>query len=155
LDASDWCTTFEIKINDPQGVLIERVIEKLKEEGEDYDIEDIIKETKDDERTPQSIKDSVENRFLSAKKWGIFDKEGTPFNKLVAGGQVTILDVSCYTTIPGATGIRALVIGLVAEKLFIQRMIQRKKEEYSSIRSATHFLGDKEVEGSQEEPWFG
>ncbi|MFH2028095.1 MAG: DUF87 domain-containing protein [Nanoarchaeota archaeon] len=152
LDPIDWCTTFDIKISDPQGVLIERTVEKLKDLGNNYSVRDIIKEVQNDDRAEQPIKDGVENRFLSAEGWGIFDIEGTPFHQLVAGGQVTILDVSCYATIPGASGIRALVIGLVAEKLFIERMIARKKEEYGAIHAATHFLSEKELESKKDEP---
>jgi len=137
LDASDWCTTFEIKINEPQGVLIERAIQSLKEEGDDFDIDQIIEKIKGDEKSEQHVRDAIENRFLSAKEWGLFSKEGTPLNDLVRGGQVTVLDVSCYATIPGAAGIRALVIGLVAEKLFIQRMIARRAEEFDTIKELT------------------
>jgi len=150
LDAADWCTTFGIKLNEPQGVLIERLLESM--EGKEYSIHEVISELQKDLKADPFVKDAVENRFLAAEGWGIFDKEGTPFHKLVSGGQVTVLDVSCYTTIPGAVGIRALVIGLVAEKLFIERMIARKKEEYASIHASTHFLGDKESDDTKEEP---
>ena len=62
-----------------------------------------------------------------------------------------MLDVGCYATIPGTQGLRALVIGLVAEKLFVQRMIARKNEELKSIKETTHFMGEK-AEIKQEEP---
>ncbi|MFH1642654.1 MAG: DUF87 domain-containing protein [Nanoarchaeota archaeon] len=152
LDPSDWCTTFGLNITDPQGVLIERAIENLKSKNKEYNLKDITDEIQNDNRSEQTVKDSVENRFFAAEGWGIFDVDGTPLNKLVSGGQVTILDVSCYATIPGASGIRALVIGLVAEKLFIQRMIARKKEEYGAIHSATHFLGDSDSNSKKDEP---
>ena len=140
LDASDWCMTFEISLNDPAGVFIERIISHMKEDNRDYDIGEIISNIRADNKADPHIKEAVENRFLSAKSWGLFSKEGTGLNELVMGGQITVLDVSCYATMPGAQNIRALVIGLVSEKLFIQRMIARKFEEYSMIRKQVHFM---------------
>src|SRR3989338_1348885 len=122
LDPSDWHITFGVTQNDPVGVLIERVVIKLREEGKEYSIDDIIGEIRKDEKSAQNAKDAAENRFMNAKNWGLFDIEGTKFEELVKGGQVTVLDVSVYAMMPGASGVRALVIGLVAEKLFIRRM---------------------------------
>lgn len=151
LDAADWCMTFNIDITSAEGVVIERIVNDLKEEGEDYDIDDIVNAIKKDGRSKQETKDAVENRFLDSKRWGIFSKGGTPLQDLVKGGQVTVLDVGCYATIPGTQGLRALVIGLVAEKLFVQRMIARKNEELKSIKETTHFMGEK-AEIKQKEP---
>jgi len=151
LAASDWCMTFEISINSPEGVLIERAIQTISEKKKNYELKDIISVIKADDKSDQSTRDAVENRFLSAEKWGLFDKEGTKFQDLVKGGQVTVLDVSCYATMAGASSIRALVIGLVSEKLFLDRMISRKKEEYAAVHAATHFLGEKDTD-KQEEP---
>jgi len=151
LDPSDWCMTFNIDVTSPEGVLIERMINDLKEKSKDYSVEDIVKTIKEDDRSKQETKDAVENRFLDSERWGIFSEEGTPLNDLVKGGQVTVLDVSCYATTPGTQGLRALVIGLVAEKLFVQRMIARKNEELKSIKETTHFMGGQ-VGVKQKEP---
>jgi hypothetical protein len=150
LDAHDWCMTFGVNINDPLGVLIERAIENLKESKKDYDIDDIIKEVKKDPHTEEKEKNAVENRFLAAKKWGLFSKEGTMIEDLVLPGQATVLDVSCYATMPGASNIRALVIGLVAEKLFIERMIVRKKEEHEALEKEMHLFAREEEEEKKE-----
>jgi hypothetical protein len=137
LDATDWCMSFEIDLNSEIGVTIERVINDLKEAGKEYDIDDIIKRVKNEEGVKEEVKMAIENRFLSAKQWGLFDMKGTPIHELVKGGQVTVLDVSCYVTAPGASNIRALVIGLVTEKLFLERMVARKQEEYDNIKKET------------------
>lgn len=150
LDAHDWCMTFGISINDPLGVLIERVIETLKESKKDYDIDSIIKEIKKDTHSEEKEKNAAINRFLSATKWGLFSKEGTMLKDLVLPGQVTVLDVSCYTTIPGASNIRALVIGLVAEKLFIERMVARKREEHEALEQEMHLFAREEEEEKKE-----
>ena len=151
LDPSDWCITFNIDITSAEGVLIEKTINDLKETGKDYSIDDIIKTIQKDDRSKQETRDAVENRFIDSNRWGIFSKQGTSLKDLVKGGQVTVLDVGCYATIPGTQGLRALVIGLVAEKLFVQRMIARKNEELKSIKETTHFMGEK-AEIKQEEP---
>lgn len=144
LEASDWCLSFDLDMNSEIGVTIERAVNDLQEEQKDFDIEDIIEKVKSEESVKDEVKEAVINRFLSAKKWGLFDKEGTPINELVKGGQVTILDVSCYATIAGASNIRALVIGLVSNKLFLERMVARKKEEYESIKKETSVLEKEE-----------
>src|SRR3989344_5379417 len=99
LEASDWCMTFDVSINSPFGVLIESVIDRLKEEGKDFDIDDIIKAVNDDERSEKDVKNAVENRFLTTKHWGLFSKQGTLLEDLVIPGQITVLDVSCYASI--------------------------------------------------------
>ena len=152
LDVGDWCITFGTKANDPMGVLIERTIETLKEQGKSYGIKDMIATLHKDERTKQEVKDALENRLLGADKWGLFDKEGTPLNDLVIGGQVTVLDVSCYATMPGAGNLRALVIGLVAEKLFIQRMLARKEEEFETVNRMIHYQEEDEDKKKKKEP---
>lgn len=144
LDASDWQMTFDISPNDPIGVLIERVIYKLKEDKGEYSIEDIIKSIKADEKSPQNVKDAAENRFLSTETWGVFSEKGTSLRELAQGGQVTVLDVSCYATMPGGWKIKALIVGLISQKLFVQRMIARKYEEYASIKSAIHYFTEEE-----------
>src|SRR3989338_9082341 len=67
LDPSDWHITFGVTQNDPVGVLIERVVIKLREEGKEYSIDDIIGEIRKDEKSAQNAKDAAENRFMNAK----------------------------------------------------------------------------------------
>ncbi len=155
LDASDWCMTFGIDINSEHGVLIERIIHNLQETKKEYNIKDIIDAIKKDERSQEHIKNAVENRFIGAEKWGLFSKEGTKLKNLVRGGQVTVLDVGCYATIPGTQGLRGLVIGLIAEKLFVQRMIARKSEELKSITETTTLsIEKKEIEQKEPLVWL-
>ena len=85
-----------------------------------------------------------------AEKWGLFSKEGTRIEELVLPGQITILDVSCYASMSGASSLRALVIGLVAEKLFLQRMVARKAEELASVTQALHFFEPDEDKETKE-----
>ncbi len=152
LSAYDWGLTFGIDLNNQVGVLIERTITRLKKDKKEYSIKDILNVIQKDDRVDQNTKDSAENRFMNAQSWGLFSEEGTPIDELVKGGQVTVLDVSAYALIPGAEGIRALVIGLVSQKLFINRMIERKKEEYEAVKKETSFLSEDDIEEKREKP---
>lgn len=149
INAEEWCMIFNVAITEPIGILIERIINRLREENADYDIKDIIKSLESEDRSEKNIKDAVENRFLVAEKWGLFSREGTLIEELVIPGQITVLDVSAYTTASGAENLRSLVIGLVAQKLFAQRMVSRKSEEEAAITEEIHFF-EEEKEGKKE-----
>ncbi|MBA3064231.1 ATP-binding protein [Candidatus Woesearchaeota archaeon] len=150
-DAADWCMTFEIPINSSMGVLIERVILNLKEKKKNFSIGDIIKEVKADKKVEQNVKDAVENRFVSSEKWGLFSEKGTALTDLILPGKITILDVSCYATLPGSKEISSLVIGLVAQKLFRERMIARRTEEFEAVKSTTTFF-EEEIPDKEKKP---
>src|SRR3989339_873031 len=57
----------------------------------------------------------------------------------------TGLDLSCYATMSNSWNIKNLVVGLIAEKLFIQRMTYRKNEEYQQIHKSMNIFGDEAV----------
>ncbi|HIG96333.1 TPA: ATP-binding protein [Candidatus Woesearchaeota archaeon] len=139
----DWQMTFEVLPTEPVGVLIERIIFELREKTTTFTIGDIIDALKKDTHTDQTTKDAAINRFLNAKLWGIFaekGEKGTSINELARAGQVTVLDVSCYATMPGGWKIKSLIVGLVSQNLFVQRMLARKNEEYKSIKDAIHYF---------------
>ena len=142
LKGDDWCNVFSISLNEPLGILIERVIESFKKRN--YTIQEVIERIKQDEKSNQEVKNAAENRFLAAEKWGLFSDKGTAIKDIISTGKVSILDVSCYTGVYGMWGIRSLVIGLIARKLFNERMIVRKKEEMDKIKG--EFLEEKKSE---------
>jgi len=150
-DAADWCMTFEIPLNGSMGVLITRVVTNLKEKGDKFSISDIIKEVKADKKVEQNVKDAVENMFVTAEKWGLFSEKGTALKDLILPGKITVLDVSCYATLPGSKEISALVIGLVAQKLFRERMVARRTEEFEAIKNATTFF-EEEISEKEKKP---
>ena len=154
INADEWCMIFNVSITDSIGVLVERIINNLKEEGINYGIKEIVKAVEADDRSEKNIKDAVENRFLVAEKWGLFSKEGTLIEDLILPGQITVLDVSAYTTTSGAENLRSLVIGLVAQKLFVQRMISRRAEEEASITEEIHFFEEEREEKKQPIVWL-
>jgi len=150
-DAADWCMTFEIPLNGSMGILIARVITNLKEKGNKFSISDIIEDVKTDKKVEQNVKDAVENMFVAAEKWGLFSEKGTALKDLILPGKITVLDVSCYATLPGSKEISALVIGLVAQKLFRERMVARRTEEFEAIKNATT-LFDEDMPEKERKP---
>lgn len=151
LNGSDWITTFGLRADDPVGVLIERIIYDLKESGKNYSINDILKCIEDDKDADKVSKSAAKNRFISASKWGLFDEKGTPLSKLAMAGQVSVLDLSCYATMSGSWNIKNLVVGLVADKLFVQRMVSRKDEEFEELHTAMNPYSD-EVKEKKDAP---
>ncbi|MFH1849612.1 MAG: LAGLIDADG family homing endonuclease [archaeon] len=142
LDSSDWCITFGVSANEPMGVLIERTVNELKKKKTGFSVEEIIEAVQADSDAEKEVRDAVVNRFRNTEAWGVFSKEGTPLKELVQKGQVTVLDVSCYATVPNGWDVKCMVVGIISKKLFIERMVARKDEEYRSIHAATNYFGD-------------
>lgn len=141
LKAEDWLTLFGIDMTSLPGVMIERIISKKSASQESFTISDILGEIKADMDSNPQTKEIVSGLFMAAQSWGIFSEttEGTQIKDLVSGGQTTVLDISVYSSI-GSCNVRALVINLVARKLFEERMDSRKKEELLSIQEGKSYL---------------
>ena len=153
---SDWNTTFGVAPESAAGVLIEQIVhtlkERLEEEGVDYSIDDIIRSvdaTKDTEPTTRAF---VRNHFLAAQTWGIFSDRGTPITELAQPGQVTVLDLSAYSAAEHGWEVKALVTGIVSQKLFLERMQSRKEEEFKQVYRDVNYLAVDEGAVQQEEP---
>jgi hypothetical protein len=152
LDIVDWCLTLDIDRHSQLGVLIERTIFHLKKQQNNFGLNDIIGALKADTQSESKTKNAAENMFRNLETWKLFDEKGTDINELAKGGQVTVLDVSCYATQPGGWNIKSLVIGLVAQKLFIKRMIEKKNEEYQEVHHSVHYFGQEDQPKKQEYP---
>jgi len=144
LDAVDWCLALGIDINSNTGVLLEKTIMRLKKDGEDYAVSDLIDKARNDESADEHTIDSLTNRLLSTEAWGLFDKEGTPISDLARSGEVTVLDVSCYATMENGWNVKSLVVGIVSQKMFIERMLNRKNEEFDEINATRKMFGSTE-----------
>ncbi|MBS3147950.1 ATP-binding protein [Candidatus Woesearchaeota archaeon] len=140
LTPDDWNLSFELESSNPVAVFIERIVLDLKKKAEPYDIPDIIKIIDSDQSEDRTIKNAARNRFISAQEWGLFSPNATPIKELAQGGQVTILDMSPYATMPNGWRIKQLVMGIVCMKLFIERMLARKNEEFAAVHQAQHYL---------------
>lgn len=145
LNAEDWVLTFSLDITNPIAVLIERIITKLKEEG-NFNLDEIISNLENDEKTSKENKNAAIGLFEAAKTWGIFaekNKEATQVKDLISAGTTSVLDLSVYNSV-GAFNVRALVISLISRKIFNQRMDARKKEEIESVSKGLDYLSTQE-----------
>jgi uncharacterized protein len=153
LTAEDWRLAFEISNSSAVAILIEKTLGDFAEQKiEDYDIDMIIENIQKDPSFGRDTKNEAVNRFKTAKRWGLFSKEGTRIDALIEGGSVSVLDVSEYATSQGGWGVKALVIGLVAKKLFIQRMVSRKLEEIEAIRTGYSYFKMEEESDKDKKP---
>lgn len=143
LTGEDWCMTFDISPIEPIGILMTSAVRELAEEKPDYDLDEMMEKIKQNEDAEKTTIDAAINLLDSTKEWGLFDKKGTQLKELVVGGQITVLDVSCYATAPNGQKVKELVIGLVSQKLFLERMRARKGEEYAQISSAEHYFTEE------------
>ena len=149
LNATDWCDVFEIKLTEPIGVALETSILNLQEKNKEFSIQDIVDEIKNSKKITQEIKNALENRFLSAEKWGLFSEKGTKISEIVGPEKVSVIDISSYTNVTGNTRIKALVISLISRKILEQRIMSRKFEELESIELESEYFKE---ETQKEEP---
>jgi hypothetical protein len=122
LSVGDWALTFEINLLEPLGILLERIIKKLK--GRDYSIRDIIDEIELDKKSDEKEKLALENRFLAAGGWDIFSNQSTPIEEFLKPGAVVVLDVSLQEW-----NIRNLMLGILLREIYEVRMAARREEE--------------------------
>jgi len=122
LSAADWALTFNINLFETLGILLERILKKM--QGKKYSIDDIMNEIENDKRSDDKEKMSLENRFLSAKGWGIFSEEAVSIESFLGPGVVTVLDVSLQET-----NVRSLMIGILCREVYQARMSARREEE--------------------------
>ncbi len=141
LEAEDWVLTFNLNIIEPIAILIERVITKLREQGE-YSIKDILDEIKKSQ-DKEETKNSAIGLFEAAESWRVFSSEGTDISELAEAGRTTVLDLSMFSSV-SAFNVRALVIGLISRKLFNQRMLARKTEEIQAVQHGADYLSFKQ-----------
>ncbi len=143
LSSSDWCDIFGFSINDDYGILINQALEALGEEKAAYDIKDIIEKAGSQITVSDTVREAVKERFEAAMRWGLFEKEGTKIEDLLVPGCINILDISLYAHSLGEFSLRALVIGLLSQKILEIRTKQRRTEELEEINSTETAEGEK------------
>ncbi len=153
LGPEDWNIAFELHQTDPVAIFTERVVlTVLETHGKSFGIDDILAVIRADTKEVPSVRNAAENRFLSVKSWGVFSPEATRVRDLAKPGVVSIIDLSPYVTLPNGWRIKSLVLGIVAQKLFVERMISRRYEEFGSVQSATHYLLEEEKQIGEKMP---
>jgi DNA helicase HerA-like ATPase len=135
LSGIEWMALFKLTWSDPEGVLVTRVVEKLRETiGTYYGIDEIIKAAQDDTEADSIAKQSLINRLRIAKEWGLIEKTGTRVSEIAKAGVITIIDVSAYRQAIGMEGTRDIIVALLGKRLFEERMLFRKEEEVKLIK---------------------
>jgi uncharacterized protein len=142
LNADDWCAAFHLEKYSPEGLLISKITTELHEKVKKFTLDDLTKAVKEDKETDRETQSAVVSMFETAKGWGVFSDHATPLEELAKGGQITVLDVSCYATMPGGWDVKALVIGIVAQHLFVHRMKIRKDEEFDDIKYREQYFAN-------------
>lgn len=138
LDADDWVSLFELKFTQPEAVLIETVIAKLRPKG-GFGFEEIKIAIEEAEKVSQDIKNAVTSLFYAAETWKVFDEvKGTPIKELVLPGKTTVIDLSMYAS-TGSFNVRGLIIGLVCKRLFDERMNERRNEEIQAVQHGYNY----------------
>jgi uncharacterized protein len=146
MNAEDWILTFGLSITNPVGVLIERTVNKLKQELDSLNLKTILNALEEDTKTERETKNAAQGLFEAAQTWGIFaenPKKSTKILDLVNPGMTTVLDLSVYNSV-GSFNVRALVISLVSRKMFNERMAARKLEEIKSIAKGISYTNQHE-----------
>lgn len=135
LEETEWMALFRLSWADPQGVLISRVVQRVKEKiGTYYGIDDLISAVKSDDEAKDEIKQALANRLQVVKSWGLIERDGTKIEQLAQPGTITAIDVSAYRQTVGAEGVKDIVVALIGKKLFEKRMLFRKEEEIKLIK---------------------
>lgn len=134
LDASDftaeeWMMAFDIEINSKEGILLERVISTLKEERDNYGINEIAELCRKFD-FPKDTQEALVNRFRSAEDWGVFGEESS-LEKFTQRGELSIVDVSKFDN----KSVRSLIVGLLARRILKKRMTARRIEEIDEMKN--------------------
>ncbi len=143
LSTSDWCEIFSFSINDEYGITINQALESLAEEKRQYDIKDIIEKIDSQIAVSDTVKEAVKERFEAAIQWGLFEKQGTKIEDMLIPGCINILDISLYAHSLGEFSLRALVIGLLSQKILEIRTKERRDEELQEINSTETLIEKK------------
>ena len=129
LSTYHWCQLFRLKQTEPLGIVLTRAIYRLKEKKTNFSIDDIINVIQDDVKNTEIIKSAAENFLSNAKSWGIFDENGVSIYDVVKRGVISILDIS---QVPSPV-IKDIITSLIGEKIFEERVKQRKIHEQKKI----------------------
>lgn len=154
LSSEDWLKTFNLSVDNPVGVALQRVLRKTSEKVENYSIADLIEFTKSDVKLDDQIKLALVNRLENTKSWGIFSEKAKPIVSILHPGKITVMDLSPYVALPGGWAIKALALGIIAKRIFVERMLVRKREELFQINKNTKVISKDEVVDDIPMPWL-
>ena len=124
-----WCQLFHTKATDPLGINLTRAVLTMQSSSTRFSINELLTCIKSDVRGNDMVRDAAENFLTTADSWGVFDKDGIPIRDLARRGTITILDLS---HLPNPV-LKSIVATLVSEKIFEERIRERKTHELKKI----------------------
>lgn len=124
-----WCQLFDVKETDPLGIILTRNVLKMQSSSTRFSINELLTRIQNDMRGDDMVKDAAENFLTTADSWGVFDKDGLSIRDFVKRGNITILDLS---HLPNPV-LKSIVATLVSEKIFEERVQERKIHELKKI----------------------
>ena len=127
LSVDDWFSLFNLSLNDPKGIILQRVVDKLKKLG-DFSLENLIYAIQQ-VRGWEKERMALENLIAAAAEWGIFGEAKLP--EILLPGKVTILDVSMTPE-----EMRTVLFSIVANRILEERIEARRQEELAIIEGS-------------------
>jgi len=124
-----WCQLFGVKATDLLGIILTRTVLKMQSSSTHFSIAELLTCIQNDTRGDSTVKDVAENFLTMADSWGVFDKDGISIRDLVRRGTITILDLSHLPD----PALKNIVATLVSEKIFEERIRERKTHELKKI----------------------
>lgn len=122
-----WCELFDLNINKPMGIALYRAVRSLSEDGEFFNLSDLIEAVEYDEKANERTIDALTNRLEMAREWGIFSRQKIGIWEVLDPTRINVLDVSVLD--PGKYGLRNLVVYVLTKRIFDDRSQARRREE--------------------------
>ncbi|MCJ7478558.1 MAG: ATP-binding protein [Candidatus Nanohaloarchaeota archaeon QJJ-7] len=134
LNPGDWALAFDLDITEPMGVLLERIINDIRDDkGKTYTIENLIDYAYSHDDFEDNVRRALINRFERALDWGIFSVDAPDVEELTGRGNLTVLDVSMFEDLSGGWSARTLIVGLLSRKILRKRMESKRVEEIEEM----------------------
>jgi len=128
----DWSLAFNLPMTNPLAVSLQRTVNRLRERGEKFSMDDLISEIKDDRVIDTRTKSTLESMLSVASQWGVFGEEGIKIEEIMRPGMINVFDVSRLRATE-AWSVRNLLVALIARKIYEQRVMARKQEELAKM----------------------
>jgi len=130
--AEDWTLAFNLPMTNPIALGLQKVVNKLQERHEKFQINDLISEIRDDRGIDTQNKTALDNMLTVAEQWGVFGEEGIKIQEIMKPGMVNVFDVSRLRATE-AWSVRNLLVALIAREIYTQRVMARKEEELAKM----------------------
>ncbi|MFO8078514.1 MAG: ATP-binding protein [Thermoplasmatota archaeon] len=125
-----WCQLFDIKPTNTISIVIAKAVLHLQKKQEEYTINDIINQIKNDESVDGISKTAAENLLTMAESWSIFSKIGVDITNLLNNKTINIIDLSGIDN----DYLKTIITSIIADKLFNRRVDARKITELNNMK---------------------